>query len=192
MSLSAPSRLRALALPALILGAPAFAGDLDGGAAGLVEQAQTLKSDFCSTAAAFKEFTLIPCTTYGSFDQKDLIHAAKAVFGEASADPDEQCAVALTIFNRARAEGASLKSVVKSPGQFEGYWASDRRECVKLKGAVAAVKTLAAGKQCSFGARRFQYFCSKAGWDRVKKSRKPGSETPEFIGDTAFLIHGPC
>ena len=161
-------------------------------AGAIVGQALEQKANFCSAAVELKEFKGVPCTIYGDFTQKDLITAAKAVFSEAAADPAEQCAVAVTIFNRARADGKSLSSVVTSPGQFEGYSSSDKRECIKLRGAVAAVKTLAIGKSCSFGERRFKYFCSTAGWNRVKGKRKRGAETPEFIGETAFLVNGPC
>ena len=161
-------------------------------AQGLIESARAQKATNCSAATELREFASVPCTEYGDFTQKDLVAVAKTVFGEASAEPAEQCAVALTIFNRARAEHKPLSAIVRSPGQFEGSASKDRLECVKLKGAVAAVKTLAVGKSCSFGKRRFKYFCSAAGWNRVKKNRKASSENAEIIGETSFLVNGPC
>lgn len=158
----------------------------------LIGAARDQQSRFCSAAAEFRQFAPAPRVAYGSIDRKGLIAAAKTVFSEASPNPDEQCAVALTIFNRAREEGATLTAVVSSPGQFEGYSSADRRECVKLKGAVAAVKRLAEGKRCSFGDRAFLYFCSADAWRRSRGKRRPGSERPEIIGETAFLVRGPC
>jgi hypothetical protein len=186
------SRLAALAL--ILAAASASRADDFAGAEApqLVETLRSENAKFCSAAGEMRAFSGVPCSTFGDFNQKDLIAAAKAVFGEASNDPDEQCAIALTIFNRARDERRHPASLVASPGQFEGYSSADRRECVKLKGAVAAVATMATVGRCKFGPRAFKYFCSVEGWNRVKKKRKPGSEQAEIIGETAFLTKGPC
>lgn len=175
----------------LACAAPAFAAEAE--TDDIVSAMRSQRTQYCSISAEFREFKLIPAAYGGArVDRKGLIAAAKTVFSEASPDPDEQCAVALTIFNRARDGEDTLTQVVTSPGQFEGYSSADRRECVKLKGAVAAVKRLAAGERCSFGHRRFMYFCSAEAWNHVKKKRKAGSEQAEIIGETAFLVGGPC
>jgi hypothetical protein len=188
-----PSRRSALL--ALLLAAPLAVraeGLGEGAAQDLMDSLRAENANFCSASAELRGFEGVPCSTYGDFTKKDLVAATKAVFGEASPESDEQCAVALTIFNRARAENAHLSSIVSAPGQFEGYSSGDRRECVKLKGSVEAVKRVLTGGRCSFGPRSFKYFCSVEGWNRVKSKRKPGSERPEIIGNTAFLTKGPC
>lgn len=182
--------VKALALAAALLACASRASAQD--ATGeILERMRAQRPRVCSISQAFREVKLVR-TAYGSFDKKSLIAAAKTVLGEASPDPDEQCAVALTIFNRARESEDSLLKVVTAPGQFEGYATTDRGECVKLQGSVAAVKLLAEGGRCSFGDRGFLFFCSAGHWNRVKKSRKKGAEKAEIIGETAFLVNGPC
>lgn len=182
--------VKALILAAALLACASTASAEDA-TADILERMRSQRPRVCSISQAFRE-TGVVRTAYGRFDRKSLIAAAKTVLGEASPDPDEQCAVALTIFNRAREDGSSLLRVVSAPGQFEGYSTSDRGECVKLQGSVAAVKLLADGGRCSFGDRGFRFFCSADHWNRVKKRRKKGAEAAEIIGESAFLVNGPC
>lgn len=182
--------MKALSLAAVLLACAARASAEDS-TAEILERMRAQRPRVCSISQAFRDVKLVR-TAYGNFDKKGLIAAAKTVLGEASPDPDEQCAVALTIFNRAREDETSLLRVVSAPGQFEGYATTDRGECGKLQGSVAAVKLLAGGGRCSFGDRGFMFFCSADHWNRVKKSRRKGAEKAEIIGETAFLLNGPC
>lgn len=182
--------MKALLLCAALLTC-ASAARAEDSTAEILERMRTQRPRVCSISQEFKEVKVVR-TAYGSFDKRSLIAAAKTVLGEASPDADEQCAVALTIFNRARESEDSLLKVVTAPGQFDGYATTDRGECVKLLGSVAAVKRLAGGGRCSFGDRGFMFFCSAEHWSRVRKSRKKGAEKAEIIGETAFLVNGPC
>ncbi|MBI4347611.1 MAG: hypothetical protein HY553_12200 [Elusimicrobia bacterium] len=126
-------------------------------------------------------------TPVGRWTVAELRAAAKTVFGEASPNPDEQCGVALTIFNRAAEDGDSLREVVTEPGQFEGYSGVDvRPDCEKLVGSVRAVLHLAAGGSCRFGKPKWKFFCA---YDALRKSKRPKAAR---IGETAFFTDDPC
>lgn len=180
--------MRALALAAVLAAAPADADDFPGAsAAALMASLAAQSAEMCSTQRLLSPVSRGIRGPLGEYSAAELADAAKTVYGEASPDSDEQCAVALTIFNRARDSGASLSSVVRAPGQFHGYNPADRKECDKLRGSVQAVVELARGGRCSFGAPRFRFFCSWVGW--LRGNRRAGARR---IGETAFLINSPC
>lgn len=124
----------------------------------------------------------------GGYSRNSLLAMAKTVFGEASMDPDEQCAVALTVANRARDWDDTVVKVSAEPGQFHGYSTPDRRrDCEKLQASSdAVVRFVKAGGRCSFGKPNFLYFC--ASWALPKSKRRKA----QIIGETAFLADGPC
>lgn len=124
----------------------------------------------------------------GGYSRNSLLVMAKTVFGEASMNEDEQCAVALTIANRARDWGDTVADVCTEPGQFHGYSRPDqRRDCEKLQAASeAVVKFAKAGGKCSFGKPNYLYFCASWGLPKSKRGKA------KIIGETAFLTDGPC
>lgn len=132
------------------------------------------------------------CSTRGDFGALELGDAVKAVFGEASMAADEQCAVALTIFNRARNDRTTLSRQVRMPGQFEGYYPADRRECDKLKASARAVMQLAYGGACSFGERNYRFFCSAEGWENVKRSHAGDWDQGTTHGESVFRYKTEC
>lgn len=129
----------------------------------------------------------------GGFSIEDLASAASAVYGEASMNEDEQCAVAAVIFNRARSARSSLRSVVAAPGQFHGYHGvRNRMECEKLEASVAAVANYQRTGRCRFGAPRFMYFCSEAGFQRVSSRHRGDPEQGRLIGMSRFRTGSEC
>lgn len=173
---------------AMLWAVPAKADELNAAAfAALSASLAAQSAEMCSTQRLLAPVSRGVGGPFGTFTARELADAAKTVYGEASPNADEQCAVALTIFNRARDSGGSLSSVVRAPGQFHGYNAGDRKECEKLRGSVQAVVELARGGRCSFGAPRFRFFCSWVGW--LRGGRRAGARR---IGDTAFLVNSPC
>lgn len=139
-----------------------------------------------TTPGACRVSAMIPAG-FGRWSAQDLRAAAKTVYGEASPDTDEQCGVALTIFNRAEEDEAPIKEVVAEPGQFEGYRRGDvRRDCDKLAGSVRAVLHVARGGRCRFGRPAFKYFCA---YRALRRSRRPHAVK---VGETAFFADGPC
>jgi hypothetical protein len=132
------------------------------------------------------------CSTRGDYGALELGDAVKAVFGEASMVADEQCAVALTIFNRARNDRTTLSRQVRMPGQFEGYYPADRRECDKLKASARAVMQLAYGGTCSFGERNYRFFCSAEGWENVKGNHVGDWDQGTQHGESVFRYKSEC
>lgn len=123
----------------------------------------------------------------GAYTRESLIAMAKTVFGEASMDENEQCAVVLTIANRSREWDASVPQVCRDPGQFHGYSPYDRRsDCEKLRASAEVVRSFAKTGSCSFGKPEFLYFCASWGLPKSKRGKA------RIIGETAFLSDGPC
>jgi hypothetical protein len=124
---------------------------------------------------------------------EDLSAAAATVFGEAGMNDDEQCAVALVIFNRASASRRTVRAVVSEPGQFHGYHGvRNRMECEKLTASVDAVAGLMRAGRCSFGLPRYRYFCSEAGFQRVRGEHRGDPEQGVIHGSSRFRVATEC
>jgi spore germination cell wall hydrolase CwlJ-like protein len=158
-------------------------------------QSMTFDAASCNPAALmarrFPHGT--PCTVRGDFGVADLAAAAAAVYGEASMNEEEQCAVAAVIFNRAAAARSSLRAVVSAPGQFHGYHGvANRMQCDKLKASVEAVARFDQSGRCSFGAPRYRYFCSEAGFQRVAGRHRGDPEQGAIHGMSRFRSLSEC